>query len=192
MNIEKILKDIPDKREWKTITSLKLKRDIYNFFNERDLHEASIVELGTHHGHTTRVLSFLFKEVVTYDIEDSDPPGFSKKLNKDRDNILYRYQDIYQFPWWEECGETQVVFIDTIHKYDEVCMDINNSLKLENLEYIIFDDYGMFPEVKRAVRNAVRDEKLIPVKYIGEKPGSDCRPGTLLQDWEGIICKSVS
>ena len=30
MDIEKILEGIPDKREWKTTTSLVLKRDIYN------------------------------------------------------------------------------------------------------------------------------------------------------------------
>jgi len=187
--IEQILNGIPDKREWKTTTTLKLKKDIYNFFKNNNLSNSCIVELGTHHGHTTRVLSYLFKKVITYDIEDSNPPGFSKKLNKDRDNISYRYQDVYQFPWWEECGEAQVVFIDTIHKYEEVCMDIDNSLKIEELEYIIFDDYGMFPEVKRAVREAVKNKKLIPVSYIGEKLGSDCRPGKLLQDWEGIICK---
>jgi len=186
MNIEDILKDIPDKREWKTTTSLVLKRDIYNFFYNNDLQDTCIVELGTHHGHTTRVLSFLFKKVITYDIIDD---GHSKEFNKDCNNIEHRYQDIYQFPWWEECDDARAVFIDAVHNYHEVCMDINNSLKLKDLEYIIFDDYGMFPEVKRAVRDAVKDEKLIPVKYIGEKPGSDCRPGTLLQDWEGIICK---
>ena len=27
------------------------------------------------------------------------------------------------------------------------------------------------------------------IKFIGEEKGSDCRPGLLLKDWEGVICK---
>ena len=188
LTIEEIIQNIPDKRQWKTTTSLKMKRDIYDFFSDGNLQDVCAVELGTHHGHTTRVLSFLFKKVITYDIIDD---GHSKKFNKDRDNIAHRYQDIYQFPWWEECDEAHVVFVDAVHKYQEVCTDIDNSLKIKNLEYIIFDDYGMFPEVKYAVRSAVENKDLIPFKYIGEKTGSDCRPGKQLLDWEGIICKVV-
>ena len=188
MDIEKLLENIPDKREWKTTTSHKFKRDLYELFNELGLQDSKIVELGTHHGHTTRILSFLFNEVVTYDIIDE---GFSKKLNQDRENITHRYQDIYEFPWWEECAGADVVFIDAVHKYEEAKKDIQNALKIEGVRYIIFDDYGMFPSVKNAVLESMNDAwpRFKPYKYIGEPPGSDCRPGKTLQDWEGLVCK---
>jgi len=144
------------------------------------------VELGTHHGHTTRVLSYLFENVITYDITDD---GHSKKFNQDRTNINHRYEDVYQFSWWEECQDSSAVFVDAIHRYDEVCADIRNSLKLSEIKYIIFDDYGMFSEVRRAVKEFVKNKEITPSCYIGEPPGSDCRPGKLLSDWEGVICE---
>ena len=132
VDIEKLLENIPDKREWKTTTSHKFKRDLYKIFNDLGLQDSKVVELGTHHGHTTRILSFLFDEVVTYDIIDD---GFSKKLNGDRDNISHRYQDIYESPWWEDCVGASVVFIDAVHKYEEAKKDIKNTLKIEGISY---------------------------------------------------------
>ena len=187
MSIEQALQGIPDKREWKTTTSLELKRDLYRFFNETEpSNDLKAVELGTHHGHTTRVLSFLFKEVRTYDIVDD---GQSKKFNASRKNITHVYQDIYETPWWEDCDDMSVVFVDAVHKYGEVSEDIDNCLKIPTVEYIVFDDYGLFPEVKRAVIDAAKNKKIVPVKYIGEPPGSECRIGKSLFDWEGIICR---
>ena len=46
--------------------------------------DSKVLELGTFKGHTTRVLSFLFKEVWTVDNEQ-DRISDSKKLNIDSD-----------------------------------------------------------------------------------------------------------
>ena len=69
-------------------------------------------------------------------------------------------------------------------------MNIENCLKIDKECYIIFDDYGMFEDVKRAIDEYVESKKLKFVKYIGEPAGSDCRPGKILKDWEGIICRN--
>ena len=188
MDIEEILENIPDKREWKSTTSLKFKRDLYSFFKDMELDASKVVELGTHRGYTTRVLSLLFEEVITYDIVD-DP--YSKEFNKDRDNITYRYQDIYKSPWWEECIGASVVFIDADHNYEEVKKDIENTLKIKDVCYMVFDDYGLFPSVKNAVTESMKKHwpKIKPAGYVGEEPGSECRIGKILEDWEGLVCK---
>jgi len=192
ITIEQILNGIPDKREWKTTTSLKFKRDLYKYFSELDVGDKNVIELGTSAGYTTRVLSFLFNRVFTFDIEDD---GKSKIFNKDRDNISHLYQDIYSIsidatraPWWKIDDNISVIFIDAAHDYDKVKMDINNSLKVKDDCMIIFDDYGLMPGVKRAVYEAIKEKRIKPVCYLGEPPGADCRRGKFLTDWEGLIC----
>ena len=58
MNIEKILENIPDKRESKNTTSLKFKKDLIEYFKDLNLNRC--IEVGTHVGYSTRILSFLF------------------------------------------------------------------------------------------------------------------------------------
>ena len=57
--MNKILENIPDKREYKETTSLKFKKDLIECFSDigKDL---TVLEVGTNHGHTTRILSFIF------------------------------------------------------------------------------------------------------------------------------------
>tara|TARA_R100000008_G_C3558489_1_gene154609 strand:+ start:283 stop:858 length:576 start_codon:yes stop_codon:yes gene_type:complete len=184
--IEDIIKDMPDKSEWKTTTTLDFKRHLHDFFNRDEFKDKKVVELGTAAGHTTRVLSFLFNKVTTIDIEDD---GKSKILNADRGGVSHKYCDIYSFPWWEEEQDAYAVFVDAVHKKDNVALDIQNSLKIKNLKYLIFDDFGLFPEVKEAVYEAIVDNRIKPVCYIGQNKGSECAHGRFLLDREGIICE---
>ena len=85
MNINEILKDIPDKRDDKNTTSLKFKKDLIEFFGDKYLNKKCF-EIGTNRGYTTRILSFLFDKVKTVDI-DTNLIEYSKLLNKDRNNI---------------------------------------------------------------------------------------------------------
>ena len=64
MNQNKILKGIPDKRQDKDTTSLKFKRDLIEFFGE-DYKDKICLEIGTNKGYSTKILSFLFKKVIT-------------------------------------------------------------------------------------------------------------------------------
>jgi len=55
-------RDIPDKRQYKDTTSLKFKEDLVSSFEDTECEDYTILEVGTNHGHTTRILSYLFKQ----------------------------------------------------------------------------------------------------------------------------------
>ena len=195
MNFEQILKDIPDKRQDKDTTSLKFKKDLIEFFGE-DWKDKTCLEIGTNRGYTTRILSFLFKKVITCEY-DSELVNFAKNVNKDRDNIEFLQKDVYQSTW--DFENIDVSFIDCVHEYENVMHDIQKSLQLvkSNKEMIlVFDDYGLpkpphrEKDVKDAVDQYVDEHPSFDlVKYIGEDKGSDCRPGKILKAEEGVICK---
>ena len=195
MNQNKILKGIPDKRQDTDTTSLKFKRDLIEFF-EKDYQDKTCLEIGTNKGYTTRILSFLFKNVITCE-NDWDLLKFAEDVNKDRDNIEFLQMDVYQSNWNFE--DIDVVFIDCVHDYPNVIHDIQKSLQLvkPNEELIlVFDDYGLSkpprPDgyVKEAVDQYVDEHPTFDlVKYVGEEKGSDCRPGKILKAEEGVICK---
>ena len=54
-----------------------------------------MLELGTNHGHGTRVLSFLFKKVITMDWREEPNLRMARELNSDRDNITYIQKNLY-------------------------------------------------------------------------------------------------
>ena len=60
---ELMFRDIPDKRQYKDTTSLQFKYDLVESFEDTECGEYIVLEVGTNHGHTTRILSFLFKLV---------------------------------------------------------------------------------------------------------------------------------
>ena len=68
-----ILKGIPDKRQDKNTTSLKFKQDMIEFLGD-DYKDKICLEIGAHRGYTTRILSFLFKEVISCENNDEGYP----------------------------------------------------------------------------------------------------------------------
>jgi len=195
MNQGEILKGIPDKRQDKDTTSLKFKRDLIEFFGE-DWKDKTCLEIGTNRGYTTRILSFLFKKVISCE-NDWDLLKFAEDVNKDRDNIEFLQMDVYQSNWNFE--NISVVFIDCVHEYPNVMHDIQKSVGLVKLNeelILVFDDYGLpkpphrEKDVKDAVDHCVNEYPTFDlVKYVGEEKGSDCRPGKLLKAEEGVICR---
>ena len=202
MNVDEILKDIPDKRDDKNTTSLTMKKDIINFFGDKYL-DKKCFEIGTNRGYTTRILSFLFDKVKTVEI-DTNLIDYSKLLNKDRNNIEYTNMDIYNpnivesNDWWGNGIKNEkfdVFFIDCVHDEKHVTKDIETSINQGTDNVImIFDDYGLpeeKPSVKVAVDKALSDGTLKFIKHIGEPKGNEPRRGRRLVDWEGIICQKV-
>lgn len=188
MKVQEILNNIPDKRDNKGTTTLQFKKDLIEFFKEKNIN--TIVELGTHQGYSTRILSYIFQNVITFDINIENSTK-AQIFNKDRKNIEYHIQDAYIYPWWEISKNIDAIFVDTVHTYESVTKDIKNCLKIDNECYIIFDDYGLFEEVKKAVDEHIASGELEFISHVGESAGSNCRPGKQLEDWEGIICKNV-
>ena len=191
MNFEQILKDIPDKRQDKDTTSLKFKKDLIEFFGE-DWKDKTCLEIGTNRGYTTRILSSLFKKVITCE-HKQNLIDFAKEVNKDRDNVEFINKDVYRTNWNFE--DISVVFIDCDHEINSVLSDINNSINLckpgEEL-LIIFDDYGLdnpWEGVKEAISKYEDNSRFKIVKEIGHSKGWNYKPNKFLREVEGVICK---
>jgi len=192
MDKKLIFQNIPDKREYKNTTSLKFKEDLLDIFEEIGK-DYTLLEVGTNHGHTTRILSFIFKDVITLDWHEEPNLRIARELCHDRNNITYIEKDVYATSWDDlNIPKYQVCFIDCGHEYQHVVSDIQNCIKFgDNYQYMIFDDYGHpTTGVKQAITDVSNaNPNFNIVQYIGEPAGSDCRPGLILKDWEGVICK---
>ena len=195
---EKILANLPDKVYESWTTSLKFKEDLIEFLGESFL-DSKVLELGTFKGHTTRVLSFLFKEVWTVDNEQ-DRISDAKKLNIDRKNINYINADLYRngingFSNLNIPDDIQLVFIDAVHEHLEVGYDTLNSLKRFKDVYIVYDDYGAHEPVNNAVNQFLKANILEFVSSIGHSSGSTMMTNKnkliQMESPEGIICKST-
>ena len=183
-----IMKNLPDKLTSKTTTSLKWKSDLIDYFRDDKFKQMKILEVGSSLGHSTRILSFLFEKVIAIDTLQERHVK-SSKLNHDRDNIEYLAMDVYRQSW--DFEPMDVVFIDCVHDYHHVKSDIDNSIKTFNKPILVFDDYGLFPELKRAIDEYIQNGILELETYLGQPEGTHY-PKTMnkvLKDWEGIICR---
>jgi predicted O-methyltransferase YrrM len=189
--VRNLLKGLPDKTESKTTTSLKFKADFIDFFDKEEYKDMKILEVGSSLGHSTGMLSYLFKKVIALD-SLYERHEQSKKLNSSSDNIEYVVMDVYNQPWNFE--HMDIVFIDCVHDYSHIRSDVDNSLKSFGKGTIIaFDDYGLFPELKKAIDEYVDNGQLKVLKKIGQLKDTYF-PTTqfkILKDYEGIICQSV-
>ena len=112
-------------------------------------------------------------------------------MNKDRTNINYRVMDVYTEDW--DFSNMDVVYIDCVHTYEHIKYDIDNALRLFNKPILVFDDYGLFPDLLQAINEYIDQGKLEVLKYIGQYPGM-IYPKTknkILKNREGLICQSI-
>lgn len=191
MTIDELLKDIPDKFVYSTTTSHKLKRDVFEFFNRPEFKESVCIEIGSNLGYTTRILSYLFKEVVGFNLESAKE---AIEFNKDRKNVRYYTQDVYKTVLPLDYGD--IFFVDAEHTYFAVIDDTMRSLKFKSTnglkKYFIYDDIGAFPELKSAMDDLIKNDYIKIVKPIGYSPGEkfiDRIPS--LNAYEGYICIEV-
>ena len=183
-----LIKGLPDKFTSKTTTSLKWKSDFIDYFRDDKYKDMKILEIGSSLGHSSRILSFLFKKVIAVD-NLSERHIKSNRLNYDRNNIEFVTMDVYGQDWNFE--SVDVVFIDCVHDYEHIKSDIENSLKFGKGTIIAFDDYGLFPEVKKAIDEYIKNGILKLETYLGMPSGTKF-PKTLyveLKDWEGLVCQ---
>ena len=211
---QKVLEESVCKTQNLITTSLSFKEDLINYFQNYD--KKNIVEVGCAYGYSTMVLSTLFKNVFT--INDNFPAQqgdntifIEKKVNNneyydevevdiksdtghDFSNITYIRQDSYgERGWADIIQDIDVSFVDCVHTYSSVGSDIENSLNL-GVKTIIFDDYGLFPDVKKCVDDYIEYGALKVEKYIGlEKGVYNFQKGQQREflDYEGVICSVV-
>ena len=117
------------------------------------------IEIGTYDGWTTRILSNLCNNSTTID-HDINHLKKAMQHNNDYYNIEYMQGDVYSSDWGLE-DTIDLVFIDCVHDYRHVESDIENSIKYASTSmYLVFDDYGLVSEVKRAVDDWVESKKI--------------------------------
>jgi len=185
--MKEILNTVPDKRIDKNTTSLKLKEDIIEFFEDKKLENC--IEIGTSAGYSTYILSHIFNNVTTVDIDINNIQR-AIQFNVDRTNITFLHGDSTACEW-DASLKYDMAFIDADHSYTAVISDVKKCIQYGTSNmYIVFDDYGLpetKPCVKVAVDELIKNGTLKLVKYIGEPKGSEPRIGRPLIDWEGII-----
>tara|TARA_R110000744_G_scaffold375104_1_gene488365 strand:- start:82 stop:1560 length:1479 start_codon:yes stop_codon:yes gene_type:complete len=183
-----LIKGLPDKFTSKTTTSLKWKSDFIDYFRDERFKKMKVLEVGSSLGHSTRIMSFLFDKVIAID-NLPERHVKSSKLNYDRNNIEFVIMDVYNQPWNFE--PVEIVFIDCVHDYQHVKSDIDNAIKTFDKPIIVFDDYGLFPELKLAIDEYIKSGVLKLEAYLGMPKGT-YYPKTLnkeLKDWEGLVCQ---
>ena len=147
----------------RSTTSVKFKSDLIDYFMDKNLN--SVLELGTWGGHTTRILSYLFKKVITVDMPNEFErrilgSGQAADINKDRDNITYTPLDLYRDNWNFE--EQDVVFIDADHSYNGCLKDIIEYTPKVNKGGILSGHDIDFPGVNKAVNQLVKSYDVGP------------------------------
>ncbi len=162
-----------------------MRYNIYEFFKDKP--NLKIAEIGAHKGYSTGILANIFS--VVYAVDNSAVwMNYNRNFNKHAKNIKYVMLDIYNDSWKTLPEDIDVVFLDADHTYHSCRSDILNSLKhFKKLKYVIFDDYGVWPGVRKIVDELIYNKTLIFEKFIGlnDVPGPD---GIVKNVKEGIIC----
>ena len=174
----------------KTTTSMKFKADTIDFFKE-GFENKTALEVGTSLGYGTKILSGLFKKVITLD-NSNDKLYEAKENLKHLDNVEFILMDVYKDKW-QFNENADVVFIDCVHTYQHLKSDVDNSLNTFDKPILMFDDYGLFPDLKQLIDEYVEAGKLKILQKIGQHTGK-IYPKTqnkILKDREGIICQGV-
>ena len=193
-NIDKILEGIPDKGDaFKDTTSLQWKRDVLEFFIDKQLYNC--LEIGTWIGHTTKILSSVFEDVWSIEFQPQRHTR-AKVTCTGINNITLVLGDAYNDDTYKNFPKSfDAVVIDCDHSYEGVIKDINRAASFigeSNKIYFVFDDFGHSEStgVNEAVTHALQSGLKLE-KYIGKEPGTVIHRdnGTFftLVDWEGII-----
>lgn len=200
MHIEKILgkEHIPDKPLFFATTSHQFKSDLWNFCQELGVDNKIFVELGTSRGYTAKLMSYLFEEVHTINLNHQEP---ALSYLAEKSNITLHAFNLYAFNTeedFEKIPPADVYLIDAMHTKWAVLSDIRKCLEHKpqgQVKYFVFDDYGTYPEVKSAIDEAIAEGILELVKPIGQPEGWSFGPPAedndrILRDSEGLICRA--
>jgi hypothetical protein len=175
-----------DKTEDPWTTSLKFKEDLITYFG-KDYNDKVCLELGSHRGYTTKLLSQYFLKVMAVD-NNKEFRDFAKE-HWDANNIEYYLMDVYDDEWkFDNCD---VVCIDCVNDYEHRKKDIDKCIEYFHNPLLVITDYGLFPGVKKIVDEYVNSGKLIIKKQIGMPKGTKY-PHTqnkILLDFEAVICQ---
>jgi predicted O-methyltransferase YrrM len=188
---EEILKEMDHKDTAKYTTTKLFKEDLLDIFRNSKYKNKTIVEIGGAQGQSTRLLSHIFKKVISVEWDDSNLLAAIKR-NQDRPNVQFIKMDLYNDDWNNFLPKNvDVVFIDAGHQYHQVKSDILNSVKMWANPVLIFDDYGAHEEVKIAIDEQINIKTMKFSRFIGANKDTYTHAlgrKLLHDDREGIIC----
>lgn len=172
VELEELLGTLPDKTQDVMTVTHRFRRDLLEFCRMRDCESKVAVEVGCYRGHTTALLSRLFRQVFALDHSGPNLAA-ARALNANRSNVIYLRVEIYSgaqhFGWADLLAENDIhmAFVDASHLYEHVVSDIHSALRLPLVETLVFDDYGLIEPVREAV-DSYREAGMLECGAIGE------------------------
>jgi hypothetical protein len=179
---------LPDKKDDAWTTSSRFKKDLVELFP--DSRGETVLELGSHVGHCTRVLSRLFGAVIA--VEHSEAVlEKNVKNTADLSNIVHLNLHTVLDDWGIfSRSRISVVFIDAAHDFNSVRSDIVRALALPNVHTLVLDDYGAEKGVHAAVTEIVASGRARLRRFVGEAPGWSFAD-RVVDEWEGVVLEPV-
>ena len=181
-----------DKRKDCWTVSQQFRDHVKQFFPKK---KYTLLEVGCYKGMTAKHLADHFTQYLGLDVNDRYL-RVARLNNIFNSHVKFQKFDVYTSDWNDLTFTADVVLIDARHKYEYIKQDIDNCLKRFNNALIIFDDYGAWESVYRAVNEAIDDGKLEVVKEIGVEKGQQLWPdhnnpySYTHFGSEGLICRS--
>ena len=163
--------------------------------NPKLIGQGDILEIGAFFGKSAACLGYGLKDNETLTVIDSfgtihfDIDSDIESINQ---NILYgsltekKFRNFYAFAHKRSANvlvglssdilpklskKFKLVHIDGGHSYQDVKLDIINTLKLlTQKSMIVFDDYGhtSYPGVKKAVNETIQSGTIVPIVHLGK------------------------
>ena len=186
---------IPDKKQVFATTSHRFKIDLYDFF--KDFNDKILVEFGTSRGYTSGFCSKFFKAVHTINAKNNDDSiQYLKQFKNVTPHVIHIGRSTNWHGRLTEIEKGDVYIIDAEHSYGAVRRDTRVVKQLGNkAAFVVYDDYGTYPDIKKAVDDMIAADEIRLVKYIGEEEGWKYGDGggagyrRTLTDREGVICR---
>jgi len=190
LNLRTLLKEIPDKSNYKSTATNKLKMELHDIIVKNE--HRCVLELGTNIGCSTIFLSYACFEVgdsVLYSVDNySDGLHEAETLHEKygiRDWVEFIQMDLYnkEDNGWSvlESLPVSFVFIDALHDYEHVFSDVSNIKRMYGDIDICLHDYGL---VGSGVKRVAQEFGI--KRFMGEE--KDYNPlGNLIDDWEAVL-----
>lgn len=178
----------PDKKDDAWTTSSRFKRDLVELFPQSK--GETVLELGAHVGHCTRVLSRLFGSVIAAEHSEA-VLDTNVQRTADLSNIVHLNFHTVMDSWSVfSRSRIGVAFIDAAHDYHSVRNDIEQAVAIPTVHTLVLDDYGAEKGVHAAVADALADGIVTLRRYVGEAPPWHFS-GRTVQEWEGVVLDPV-
>ncbi|CAE7288710.1 unnamed protein product [Symbiodinium natans] len=156
----------PDGKGMATTSSHIFKSQLAEHFCEHGA-GMTVLELGTHHGHTTAVLAAIFRKVIAVDILKSSLDMAARHVGE-LANVFLLSLDLRAADWQAiASNDVSVVLVGANHDYQAVLSGVRNALSyFPSLRFLVFDDYFQ-DSVHRAVTELEEAGVLVNCEALG-------------------------